>query len=173
MGRGGQGQAPGAHIPRAAGHPGQRRAALASRGGDHHARCRNGHEKSVVVGDVRRDERFASDPYVASARPRSILCVPIVQHGKRGGMLYLESNLAPEAFTAGRIEVLRLLAARAAISLENARLDEDMKQEVMERRWAEEELHRALAEVETLKNRLQAEKSTSKKRFTRSTTLRR
>jgi hypothetical protein len=48
-----------------------------------------------------------------------------------------------------------------------------MKQEVMERRWAEEELHRALAEVETLKNRLQAEKSTSKKRFTRSTTLRR
>jgi formate hydrogenlyase transcriptional activator len=113
--------------------------------------------ESVVVGDARSDERFADDPYVASAKPRSILCVPIVQHGKRGGMLYLENNLAPDAFTADRIEVLRLLAAQAAISLENARLYEDMKQEVMERRRAEEELHRALGEVEMLKNRLQAE----------------
>jgi formate hydrogenlyase transcriptional activator len=113
--------------------------------------------ESVVVGDARSDERFANDPYVASAKPRSILCVPIVQHGKRGGMLYLENNLAPDAFTADRIEVLRLLAAQAAISLENARLYEDMKQEVMERRRAEEELHRALGEVEMLKNRLQAE----------------
>jgi predicted ATPase len=113
--------------------------------------------ESVVVGDACADERFANDPYVASARPRSLLCVPIVQHGKRGGMLYLENNLAPDAFTADRLEVLHLLSAQAAISLENARLYEDMKQEVIERRRAEEELHRALAEVETLKNRLQAE----------------
>jgi GAF domain-containing protein len=83
---------------------------------------------SVVVGDARSDERFADDPYVTSARPRSILCVPIVQHGKRGGMLYLENNLTPDAFTADRIEVLRLLAVQATIFLENARLYEDMKQ---------------------------------------------
>jgi predicted ATPase len=101
--------------------------------------------ESVVVGDALIDERFANDPYIVSTRPRSILCVPIVQHGKRGGILYLENNLAPDAFTADRIELLRLLSAQAAISLENARLYAEMQQEVIERRQAEEML-RAVTE---------------------------
>jgi len=109
------------------------------------------------VGDALADERFSNDPYVVSTKPRSILCVPIVHHGKLSGILYLENNLAPDAFTADRIEMMRILSAQAAISLENAKLYEAMKQEVVERRRAEEMLHKALAEVETLKNRLQAE----------------
>jgi formate hydrogenlyase transcriptional activator len=113
--------------------------------------------ESLVVGDACADERFANDPYMVSAKPRSLMCVPIVQHGKLGGMLYLENNLVPDAFTADRVEILRVLSAQAAISLENAKLYAEMQQEVVERRRAEDELHRALAEVETLKNRLQQE----------------
>ena len=90
--------------------------------------------QSVVVGDAETDERFGQDPYVASAHPRSILCVPAVQQGKLEGILYLENNLAPDAFTAGRIQVLEVLCSQAAISLENARLYEEMKQEASERR---------------------------------------
>jgi formate hydrogenlyase transcriptional activator len=96
--------------------------------------------RSVVVGDAETDERFSQDPYIASARPRSILCVPAVQQGKLEGILYLENNLAPDAFTADRIQVLEVLCSQAAISLENARLYEEMKQEVAERRRAEEML---------------------------------
>ncbi|HET7291745.1 MAG TPA: sigma 54-interacting transcriptional regulator [Vicinamibacteria bacterium] len=112
---------------------------------------------SVVVGDATRDERFAADPYVAKARPRSILCIPLVHQGTLGGILYLENSLAKDAFTADRIEVLDVLAGQAAISLENARLYREKTREIERRRRAEEELRRALEEVESLKNRLLAE----------------
>jgi transcriptional regulator with GAF, ATPase, and Fis domain len=101
--------------------------------------------ESIVVGDACADERFANDPYIVSTKPRSVMCVPIVQHGKPGGILYLENNLVPDAFTADRVEMLRLLSAQAAISLENAKLYADMRQEVVERRRAEEML-RAVTE---------------------------
>jgi len=43
------------------------------------------------------------------------------------GVLYLENNLTPGAFTASRLAVLELLASQAAISLENARLYSDLQ----------------------------------------------
>src|SRR6266699_2280549 len=55
--------------------------------------------ESVVVGDARTDERFASDPYIISTQLRSMLCLPIVHHGTLSGMLYLEHHLASDAFT--------------------------------------------------------------------------
>ncbi|HET9480876.1 MAG TPA: sigma 54-interacting transcriptional regulator, partial [Candidatus Polarisedimenticolia bacterium] len=113
--------------------------------------------QSVVVADASADDRFASDPYVAAARPRSILCVPVVHQGRLGGLLYLENNLSADAFTSDRVRVMQILSAQAAISLENSRLYEDMRQEVSLRRKAETDLRAALAELEKLKNRLQAE----------------
>jgi GAF domain-containing protein len=41
-------------------------------------------------------------------------------------LLYLENNLTPYVFTPARISVLELLASQAAISLENARLYNDL-----------------------------------------------
>jgi predicted ATPase/transcriptional regulator with GAF, ATPase, and Fis domain len=96
--------------------------------------------EAVVIGDALTDERFASDLYVARVRPRSILCVPVVYQGKFEGILYLENNLAADVFTAERIDVLRILSSQAAISLESARLYDEMKQEVTQRRRAEETL---------------------------------
>jgi Nif-specific regulatory protein len=113
--------------------------------------------ESVVLDDATADERFAGDPYVARARPRSVLCVPIVHQGRVRGLLYLENNLTTGAFTADRLEIMRILSAEAAISLENARLYAEMKQEVARRGQAEQDARAALAEVERLKNRLQAE----------------
>ncbi len=113
--------------------------------------------ESVVLGDATADERFSSDPYIASTHPRSILCVPVVHQGKAEGVLYLENNLTRDAFTVDRVKVMHILSSQAAISLENTRLYDEMKQEVARRRKAEEDLRAALAEVETLKNRLQAE----------------
>ena len=87
--------------------------------------------ESVVVGDAIRDERFAEDPYINSARPHSILCVPVKHQGKSAGILYLENNLAPDAFTAERIRVMQILSSQAAISLENARIYDEVRQEVV------------------------------------------
>jgi formate hydrogenlyase transcriptional activator len=83
--------------------------------------------------------------------------VPVVHHGRQGGILYLENNLATEAFTSERIEMMRVLSGTAAISLETARLYEEMKHEVARRTEAEQAARDALAELELLKNRLEAE----------------
>src|SRR5206468_1646468 len=113
--------------------------------------------ESIVLGNAPVDERFSGDPYISAAQPKSILCVPVVHQGKFGGILYLENNLTTDAFTADRIKTMRILSSQAAISLENARLYQEMKQEVDLRRRAEEHLRTALVELETLKDRLHAE----------------
>jgi predicted ATPase/signal transduction histidine kinase len=66
--------------------------------------------------------RFASDPYLASAKPRSALCLPIVKQAEAIGLLYLENRAAGGAFTPQRMAALGLLATQAAISLESAQL---------------------------------------------------
>ena len=109
------------------------------------------------MGDATRDERFAGDGYILASRSKSILCVPVAHQGRLRGILYLENNLTTDAFTPDRIEVMRILAAQTAISLENARLYENMKSEVERRTAAEQALREALSEVEALKNRLEAE----------------
>ena len=69
-----------------------------------------------------RARSFATNPYLSQRRPRSALCLPIVRQAKVVGLLYLENKLAPAAFTPERLAALELLAAQAAISLENASL---------------------------------------------------
>ncbi len=78
----------------------------------------------VAVDDPAAEGRFAGDPYFASHRPRAVLCLPMVRQGQLAGLLYLENNLTPGAFSAEKLTVLELLAAQAAISLENARIYE-------------------------------------------------
>ena len=113
--------------------------------------------QDVVVGDATLDERFAKDSYVAATQLRSVLCVPVGQQGRHAGALYLENNLAADVFTPKRTEMMRILAAQAAISLENARLYDGMLEEVDRRTRAEQSLRDTLAELQLLKNRLEAE----------------
>ncbi|MEG4571427.1 AAA family ATPase [Microcoleus sp. N3A4] len=82
------------------------------------------HKQTTVLIDVDADLTLAHDPYIINQQPKSILCSPLLHQGKLIGILYLENNLATGAFTHDRIELLNLLCAQAAISLENARLYE-------------------------------------------------
>ena len=101
--------------------------------------------ESVILDDAAAPTLFAADAYVQQRRPRSVLCLPLVKQAKLVGVLYLENNLTPHAFTSDRIAVLELLASQAAISLENADLYSDLQQENIERKRAEEELQRSEA----------------------------
>ena len=76
--------------------------------------------KAIVVDDAVLDNRFAQDPYILEKQPRSVACHPIINQGKLIGILYLENNLTPGAFTPDREEVLNMLSSQAGISLENA-----------------------------------------------------
>ncbi|WP_207461657.1 ATP-binding sensor histidine kinase [Azospirillum sp. SYSU D00513] len=80
----------------------------------------------VVLGEAAADARFAGDPYMTARRPLSVLCLPLVRKAELVGLLYLENNLVTDAFVDQRLEAPRLLAAQIAISLENARLYDEL-----------------------------------------------
>jgi PAS domain S-box-containing protein len=82
--------------------------------------------ENVVLDDALARNLYSDDDYVRRNHPRSVLCLPIVKQTDLVGALYFENNLTPRAFTSGRIEVLKLLASQAAISLENAHLYSDL-----------------------------------------------
>ena len=83
--------------------------------------------ESVVIDDVTRDETYGADPFVIAHRPLSVLCMPLLDRGRLLGVLYVENSLARGAFTAGRIQTLEMLGAQAVISLENARLYQEIR----------------------------------------------
>ncbi|MBX9255839.1 AAA family ATPase [Desmonostoc muscorum CCALA 125] len=76
--------------------------------------------QTLVLDDARTEITFANDPYIIQRQPKSLLCTPIHDRGKLIGILYLENSLTTGAFTQKRLEVLHLLTAQAAISLQNA-----------------------------------------------------
>lgn len=93
--------------------------------------------EKVVLADASADSAFASDAYLSSARPRSVLCMPIVRHGSLEGVLYLENRLAAGAFTPRRLALLEFLGA---VSLENASLYTQLERESEGRKQAERTL---------------------------------
>ena len=78
--------------------------------------------EALVLIDATEDPRFAKDDYIVRERPKSVLCIPIRRHGKFEGAIYVENTLTIGAFTDERVEVIKLLSAQAAISMENAKL---------------------------------------------------
>ncbi len=81
----------------------------------------------VVIENVMTESVFTSDPYIISTKPKSILCIPINKQQSLIGLLYLENSLIEGAFTQDRIRVLKLIASQAAISIENAKLYDEMR----------------------------------------------
>ncbi|ATB36882.1 hypothetical protein CYFUS_002297 [Cystobacter fuscus] len=102
----------------------------------------------VVLGDASRAEGFQSDPYIRERQPKSVLCMPILYQKKRVGLLYLENELLANAFTPERCEVLELLAAQSAISLENAKLYDTLEARVKDRTRELSEALRTLRETQ-------------------------
>ncbi|HEY4050968.1 MAG TPA: sigma 54-interacting transcriptional regulator, partial [Acidobacteriaceae bacterium] len=84
--------------------------------------------ENVILDDATVQNPYTMDSYIRQCRPRSVLCLPLLNQGKLIGILYLENKLAPRVFVPSRIAVLKLLASQAAISLENTRLYADLKE---------------------------------------------
>jgi predicted ATPase/two-component sensor histidine kinase len=81
-------------------------------------------QKMVWLDDAAAPNDFSADPYLAGRRCRSVLCLPLIKQGELIGLLYLENDLSSGVFTPARVSVLRLLASTAAVSVQNATLEE-------------------------------------------------
>ncbi len=118
-------------------------------------------QENVVLDDATQKGYFANDTYIVKHRPKSVLCLPLINQGKLTAILYLENNLMTDTFTPARLEVLRLLSSQISVSIENSLLynnleqivaerTEELKQEIIERKKAEEQIKASLNEKEIL-----------------------
>ncbi|MFT3925386.1 MAG: AAA family ATPase [Myxococcales bacterium] len=80
--------------------------------------------KDVALENAGQVGPFTADPYVVFHHSKSILCMAVRHRDHVPGLLFLENSLADGVFTEERLELLRVLLAQAAISLENAQLFE-------------------------------------------------
>ncbi len=87
----------------------------------------------LVVGDATRDDRFSRDPYFAELDCCSLLVVPIANRGVRQALLVLENHLIREAFSAERLDAVRLVAGQLAVSLDNASVYASLERKVAQR----------------------------------------
>ncbi len=123
----------------------------------------------IVLDDAVAQGDFTSHPYVRKYQPRSVLCLPVIRQSRLIALLYLENTTAPTVFTPARIEVLQLLASQAAISLENARLYENVihnekeLREINQRR--EEESLKYQARLRTLSSELSLAEERERRRI--------
>ncbi|HCV31487.1 MAG TPA: serine/threonine protein kinase [Microcoleaceae bacterium UBA9251] len=113
----------------------------------------------LVLDDASLAEQFKFDPYITLNQPLSILVLPIIHQGNLKAIFYLENNLTKGAFTKERLEVLKMLSAQAAISLENASFYTVLETRVAERT---QELQATLSELRRTQVQLiQSEKMSS------------
>jgi predicted ATPase/signal transduction histidine kinase len=100
----------------------------------------------VLIGDAARVHVFPADEYLRRGRARSVLCLPLLRQEALYGVLYLENNLAAEAFTPDRLELLGHIASQAVISMENARLYAEVQHAEAALRRANDELEARVEE---------------------------
>ncbi|GGA26215.1 AAA family ATPase [Okeania sp. KiyG1] len=84
--------------------------------------------KSLLLDNGAGENDYVRDRYIKENQPVSIFCLPLSDPGKLIGIVYLENNLTMGAFTTDRVELIELLCAQAAITLENARLYQQAQQ---------------------------------------------
>ena len=85
-------------------------------------------KEALLLNDAGTQGAPDAEPYFTDNASRSILCLPLLKQARLTGVLYLENHLAADVFTPSRLAVLKLLASEAAISLENARLYEELQE---------------------------------------------
>jgi PAS domain S-box-containing protein len=107
-------------------------------------------QEAIIVDDARMPNAFSADTYIMKVRPRSVLCLPLVNQKRLVGVLYLENTLASHAFTQDRLAMLQLLASQAAVSVENAELFQNVQTTQERARQVGQELRRSFDMIPAL-----------------------
>ncbi len=75
----------------------------------------------MLIDDTADPGAFGTESGGLGSIPRSALCLPLLRHSSLAGLLYFENALASRAFEPQRRALLEVIAAQAAIALDNAR----------------------------------------------------
>lgn len=94
---------------------------------------------------IDRPEAFPDDPYVHAHHPKAGLFLPVLRQDRLAGILYAENRSTSALIDRAKISLVEILAAQTAVSMENARLYDALKQENRERTMTAERLRRSEA----------------------------
>lgn len=83
--------------------------------------------QKLMLANACAEGEFKDHAEVQALGLRSVLLLPILNQSHLVGLLFLENRLADGVFTAEKTQMTELLTLQAAISLENARLVDDMR----------------------------------------------
>ena len=112
----------------------------------------------LLLNNATEEGNFRYDPYVLNKKPKSILCIPLIQKGVLSGVLYLENNATTGAFTPKRLRLLSLLSSQMAISIENAQFYGKLESKVQERtkelQQRNQELQQALQTIRNVQEQM-------------------
>jgi len=86
-------------------------------------------KEPVILHDAQTG-MYSKDPHVQGAGVRSVLCLPLLMRTKLFGLVYLENNLSPGAFSSDRADELLGLVPELVRSMENALRMRDMEERV-------------------------------------------
>ncbi|GGG01788.1 serine/threonine protein kinase [Paenibacillus albidus] len=83
--------------------------------------------ESLIYNDAYSETSFVNDPYIVKHRPKSMVCMPLINQNKTIAIIYLENNLMTGVFTEERMRIINLLSREMVFSLENASLYSDLE----------------------------------------------
>ncbi|BCG59796.1 diguanylate cyclase [Paenibacillus sp. URB8-2] len=84
-------------------------------------------KETLIYNDAFSETRFVNDAYILRHRPKSLVCMPLINHNKTVAIIYLENNLITGVFTKERMKIINLLSREMVFSLENASLYSDLE----------------------------------------------
>jgi PAS domain S-box-containing protein len=83
----------------------------------------------IVLADASKQPPYCDDAVVRARNLRSVLCTPLTHRGVQHGMLYLENALTPQAFEGACLSAVEILAAQAAVALDNVRVHQHLAEQ--------------------------------------------
>lgn len=121
----------------------------------------------VFIRNAMADAKWKQSKSVVMLRLRSVICVPLVNHGACMGAIYVENRSVDSRFEEDDLIPLMLFADQCAVHIENANLyasleqqvadrTESLHREIQERLRIEEALRQSLTELEASNRELDA-----------------
>ncbi|MFH1612911.1 MAG: adenylate/guanylate cyclase domain-containing protein, partial [bacterium] len=87
-------------------------------------------KQSILTQDACKDPRFKEGASIAAFDIKSAMCVPLWIKGKIIGIIYVDTNIVTGVFKEEDLDLLTALSNQSSIIIENARLYENIQQEI-------------------------------------------
>lgn len=84
-------------------------------------------KETIIYKDAFSESEFVNDRYLNTHRPKSLVCMPLINHNQVVAIIYLENQLLTGAFTRDRMKIINLLSREMVYALENASLYADLE----------------------------------------------